>query len=118
MGGGHVRIYLFGIDARDSREAWNKGKVAGQTAHLKPKNVWAIRIHLPNAHEVRDLVMFKLVIDSKLRGCDHVILCRRDVTHGNHHARWFFSGRHNVRFSSNWPSQRALRSQPESRKPA
>lgn len=65
------------------REAWNKGKLVGQKAPLKPKDIWAIRIHLQNAHEVRDLAMFNLATDSKLRGCDLVSLRVRDVTHGN-----------------------------------
>lgn len=62
------------------REAWNKGKLVGQKAPLKPKDIWAIRIHLQNAHEVRDLAMFNLAIDSKLRGCDLVSLRVRDVS--------------------------------------
>ena len=41
-----------------------------------------MRIHLQNAHHVRDLAMFNLAIDSKLRGCDLVSLRVRDVTHG------------------------------------
>ena len=65
------------------REAWNKGKLVGQKPPLKPKEIWAIRIHLQNAHAVRDLAMFNLAIDSKLRGCDLVSLHVRDVTHGN-----------------------------------
>ena len=36
------------------REPWNKGKLVGQKAPLKPKDIWAIRIHLQNAHAVRD----------------------------------------------------------------
>ncbi|VUZ28813.1 Uncharacterised protein [uncultured Comamonas sp.] len=40
------------------REAWNKGKLVGQKAPLKLKDIWAIRIHLQNAHAVRDLAMF------------------------------------------------------------
>ena len=60
------------------REAWNKGKLVGQKAPLKPKDIWAIRIHLQNAHAVRDLAMFNLAIDSKLRGCDLVGLRVRD----------------------------------------
>ena len=64
------------------REAWNKGKLVGQKPPLKPKDIWAIRIHLQNAHSVRDLAMFNLAIDSKLRGCDLVGLRVRDVTHG------------------------------------
>ena len=64
------------------REALNKGKLVGQKALLKPKDIWAISIHLQNAHEVRDLAMFNLAIDSKRRGCDLVSLRVRDVTHG------------------------------------
>ena len=64
------------------RDAWNKGKLVGQKAPLKPKDIWAIRIHLQNAHAVRGLAMFNLAIDSKLRGCDLVALRVRDVTHG------------------------------------
>ena len=66
-----------------AREAWNKGKLIGQKPPLRPKDVWAIRIHLQNAHAVRDLALFNLAIDSKLRGCDLVSLRVRDVTHGN-----------------------------------
>ena len=46
------------------REAWNKGKFVGQKPPLKPKDIWAIRIHLQNAYAVRDLAMFNLAIDS------------------------------------------------------
>ena len=65
------------------REAWNKGKLVGQKPPLKPKEIWAIRINLQNAHAARDLAMFNLAIDSKLRGCDLVSLHVRDVTHGS-----------------------------------
>ena len=71
------------METREHREAWNKGKLVGQKAPLKPKDIWAIRIHLQSAHDVRDLAMFNLAIDSKLRGCDLVSLRVRDVTHGN-----------------------------------
>lgn len=63
-------------------EARNKGKLVGQKPPLKPKDNWAIRIYLQNAHAARDLAMFNLAIDSKLRGCDLVNLHVRDVTHG------------------------------------
>jgi len=66
-----------------SHEPWNKGKLVGQKPLLKPKDIWAIRIHLQNAHAVRDLAMFNLGIDSKLRGRDLVNLHVRDVTQGN-----------------------------------
>ena len=62
------------------REAWNKGKLVGQKPPLKPNDIWAIRINLQNAHATRDLAMFNLAIDSKLRGCDLVSLHVRDVT--------------------------------------
>ncbi len=65
------------------REVWKKGKLVGQQAPLKPKDIWAIRIHLQIARELRDLAMFNLAVGSKLRGCDLVSLRVRDVTHGN-----------------------------------
>ncbi|MGF6786982.1 tyrosine-type recombinase/integrase [Paraburkholderia sp. 35.1] len=71
------------MKTEQSREAWNKGKLVGQKPPLRPKDVWAIRIHLQNAHAVRDLALFNLAIDSKLRGCDLVSLRVRDVTHVN-----------------------------------
>jgi integrase len=71
------------MESTRSREPWNKGKLVGQKPPLKPKDIWAIRIHLQNAHQARDLAMFNLAIDSKLRGCDLVNLRVRDVTHGN-----------------------------------
>jgi integrase len=64
------------------RTAWNKGKLIGQKPPLNPNDIWAIRIHLQNAHAVRNLAMSNLAIDSKLRGCDLVNLRVRDVTHG------------------------------------
>ena len=69
------------MESYDHREPWNKGKLVGQKAPLKPKDIWAIRIHLQNAKQVRDLAMFNLAIDSKLRGCDLVALRVRDVSH-------------------------------------
>jgi integrase len=71
------------MKTEQTREAWNKGKLVGQKPPLKLKDVWAIRIYLQNAHAVRDLALFNLAIDSKLRGCDLVSLRVRDVTHGN-----------------------------------
>jgi integrase len=65
------------------REPWNKGKPIGQKPPLKLKDIWAIRIHLQNTQQVRDLAMFNLAIDSKLRGCDLVNLRVRDVIHGS-----------------------------------
>lgn len=71
------------METLHNREAWNKGKLTGQKPPLKPKDIWAIRFHLQSRHAIRDLAMFNLAIDSKLRGCDLVSLHVRDVTHGN-----------------------------------
>jgi len=71
------------METAQKREAWNKGKMIGQKPPLKPKDIWAIRIHLQHKHAVRDLEMFNLAIDSKLRGCDLVNLRVRYVTHKN-----------------------------------
>ena len=71
------------MESNQHREPWNKGKQVGQKPPLKPKDIWAIRIQLQNARQVRDLAMFNLAIDSKLRGCDLVNLRVRDITHGN-----------------------------------
>ena len=71
------------MEAIQTRRSWNKDKLVGQKPPLKPKDIWAIRIYLQNANAVRDLAMFNLAIDSKLRGCDLVSLSVRDVTHGN-----------------------------------
>ena len=55
-----------------AREPWNKGKLIGQKPPLRPKQVWSIRTKLQIDERVRDLAMFNLAIDSKLRGCDVV----------------------------------------------
>ena len=65
------------------REPWNKGKIVGQKAPFKLKDIWALRVRLQMENRVRELALFDLGIDSKLRGCDLVNLCVRDITHGN-----------------------------------
>ena len=47
---------------------WNKGKLLGQKPPLKLKEIWAIRIRLQLDHRMRELALFNLAIDSKLRG--------------------------------------------------
>jgi site-specific recombinase XerC len=64
---------------RACRPAWNKGRIVGQKRPLKPKHVWAIRVRLELAENHRDLALFNLAIDSKLRGCDLVALKVIDV---------------------------------------
>jgi integrase len=62
---------------------WNKGKMIGAKPPLRTKNVWSIRTNLQVAGRIRDLAMFNLAIDSKLRGCDVVSLRVEDVApHG------------------------------------
>jgi len=66
-----------------SRRPWNKGKIVGHKLPLQPKHVWAIRTRLQLAKRMRDLALFNLAIDSKLRGCDLVSLRVEDVApHG------------------------------------
>ena len=59
------------------RVPWNKGKLTGAKPPLRPKHVWAIRTKLQIEGRVRDLAMFNLAIDSKLRGCDVVAIRSR-----------------------------------------
>ena len=61
---------------------WNKGRLIGQKRPLKPKEVWAIRVRLQLKGRKRDLALFNLAIDSKLRGCDLVALQIGDVCVG------------------------------------
>jgi site-specific recombinase XerC len=69
---------------RACRPAWNKGRIVGQKRPLLPKHVWAIRTRLEIAGNHRDLALFNLAIDSKLRGCDLVCLKVADVLAAGH----------------------------------
>jgi integrase len=61
------------------RLAWNKGKLTGAKPPLRPKHIWSIRSRLQWDGRTRDLAMFNLAIDSKLRGCDVVALKVEDI---------------------------------------
>lgn len=63
---------------------WNKGKLVGQKAPLKIKDIWAIRVRLQLSKRIRELALFNLALDSKLRGCDLVSLRVKDISHGAH----------------------------------
>ena len=63
---------------------WNKCKLLGQKPPLKLKEIWGIRIRLQLDHRNRELALFNLAIDSKLRGCDLVGLHVHDVVQGSH----------------------------------
>src|SRR5467141_2433859 len=67
------------VAAGPKRTPWNKGKLVGAKPPLRPKHVWSIRTKLLVAKRTRDLAMFNLAIDSKLRGCDVVTLKVEDV---------------------------------------
>jgi integrase len=61
---------------------WNKGLLVGQKKPLHPKHVWSIRVRLEIAHKLRELALFNLALDSKLRACDLVKLRLEDVCSG------------------------------------
>jgi len=61
------------------RIPWNKGKLIGAKPPPRQKHVWAIRTKLQIDRRTRDLALFNLAIDSKLRGCDVVALKVEDV---------------------------------------
>ena len=67
------------VAAGPKLKPWNKGKLIGAKPPLRPKHVWSIRTKLQIAKRTRDLAMFNLAIDSKLRGCDVVALKVEDI---------------------------------------
>ena len=71
------------IDTAAQQSPWNKGRLVGQKLPLRLKEIWAIRIRLQLARRARELALFNLAIDSKLRGCDLVSLRVCDVAQGN-----------------------------------
>jgi integrase len=66
-----------------TRVPWNRGQIIGPKPPLKPRHIWAIRTRLQLARRVRELAIFNLAIDSKLRGCDLVKLKVSDVKLGD-----------------------------------
>ncbi|SDR23676.1 Phage integrase family protein [Pseudomonas moorei] len=71
-------------NAKHRHQPWNKGKLVGQKAPLRVRDIWAIRVRLQLAEKTRDLALFNLAIDSKLRACDLTKLRVRDIAHGEH----------------------------------
>ena len=65
------------------RVPWNKGKIVGQKAPLKLREIGAIRVRLQLRGNLRDLALFNLAIDSKLRACDLLSLRVGDIAHEN-----------------------------------
>jgi hypothetical protein len=77
--------------APHQRVSWNKGKLTGAKPPLRPKHVWSIRTKLQIEGRSRDLAMFNLAIDSKLRGCDVVAIRVEDVAASGYTAGIFLS---------------------------
>ncbi|MFK7794841.1 MAG: tyrosine-type recombinase/integrase [Gammaproteobacteria bacterium] len=75
-------MYLLTYKAKKN-EPWNKGKVIGQKPPFKLREIWGIRIRLQMSKNLRELALFNLAIDSKLRGCDLVKLRVRDILNGD-----------------------------------
>src|SRR6478609_6901476 len=73
---------LNGSPAR--RVPWNKGRLTGQKPPLKLREIWGIRARLQMSSNVRELAMFNLAIDSKLRACDLTRLQVQDISVGGH----------------------------------
>src|SRR5260221_7169179 len=73
---------MLGSPVGRCRRPWNKGLLIGQKKPLEPKHVWSIRARLEIAQAKRDLAIFNLAIDSKLRACDLVKLRLDDVCSG------------------------------------
>lgn len=67
------------IFEQKKHQPWNKGRIIGPKPPLLPRHVWAIRTRLQLAGKTRDLALFNLAIDSKLRGCDVVSLKVEDI---------------------------------------
>jgi integrase len=67
------------IPNQPKRMPWNKGKLIGPKPPLRPKHIWSIRTRLQVEGRTRDLALFNVAIDSKLRGCDVVALRVEDI---------------------------------------
>lgn len=108
------------IEYKPTQEPWNKGKLTGQKPPFKPQQIWAIRVRLQFDNKLRDLAMFNLAIDSKLRGCDLVKLRVSDITQEAAEynlAHKLFSRKHNDPFNLKSQIKRVNRSKHGSPKP-
>ena len=77
---------LATIESASKNVPWNKGKIVGAKPPLRPKHVWSIRTKLQVEGRLRDLALFNVAIDSKLRGCDVVALKVDDIAPNGHAA--------------------------------
>lgn len=69
---------------RPARAPWDKGRIIGQKRPLLPRHMWSIRVRLEMAGNARDLALFNMAVDSKLRGCDLVGVRVSDVFVAGH----------------------------------
>ena len=73
---------MYDIIPYTPKPSWNKGKLVGQKLPLKLEEVWSIRTRLDLANNIRELTMFNLALDCKLRACDFIKLKVSDIAHG------------------------------------
>jgi integrase len=73
---------MYQIIPYTPKATWNKGKLIGQKLPLKLEEIWSIRTRLDISNNLRELTMFNLALDCKLRACDFVKLKVRDIAHG------------------------------------
>ena len=73
---------MYNIITYSPKPSWNKGELVGQKLPLKLEEVWSIRTRLDIANNLRELTMFNLALDCKLRACDFIKLKVMDIAHG------------------------------------
>ena len=73
---------MYNIIPYTPKPSWNKGKLVGQKRPMKLEEVWSIRTRLDLENNLRELTMFNLALDCKLRACDFIKLKISDIAHG------------------------------------
>jgi integrase len=110
----HKEIIMEAKHAIRHPEPWNTGKLVGQKAPFKLKEIWAIRVRLQMQRRLRELALFNLGVHSKLRACDLVSLRVRDLCHGDHVAARAIVLQHKthrpVQFEITAPTREAIES--------
>jgi hypothetical protein len=84
VGAAEMAASILFLQVGTAISTWNKGRIIGQKRPLQPKHVWAIRVRFEIAENIRDLALFDMAIDCKLRGCDLVRRKVRDVFVSGH----------------------------------
>jgi len=79
----HTQVSNSAGDLSMNTSPWNKDRIIGQKRPLQISHVWGIRIRLELEGKTRDLALFNMALDSKLRGCDLVKLKVSDVAYGS-----------------------------------